>query len=89
MKTNIQFGYVDNVPCWNTLKLNGRIWGECCCQCAHHFKVTGHCWHLVSKSNECTCSEPLGFYVCTADNDNYHATLSGEHGACELFSRRK
>jgi hypothetical protein len=72
-------GYKDTSACW--LESNH---GECCCQCANRLEVYGHPWHYK------TMGDKLGFYVCSVfdvmDNDR-KAVLTGEHGACECFTK--
>lgn len=66
---------------------------ECCCSCESHFEVTAHCLHVKhDPPNGCNCGTPMGFYVCTVFADmgeGKQAQISGAHGLCECYSRRK
>lgn len=83
----IEFEYLDTVEqcCHNS------EWGACCCTCEHHLFVTKHCCHSPGE-DRCVCNDKLGFYVCILWHDiegARSASLSGKHGMCEEYTRRR
>ncbi len=81
---NISFDYTDNnKTCYKT-----SHWRGCCCECVNHGLVHKHCFHSQRKKKEgCVCDKSLNFYVCTTFGPRFN--LSGKHGYCEMFQRRK
>lgn len=88
-KGNVSFHYVDMHDC-NLNDPEYKNWG-CCCQCENRVEVAKHCCHS-GKTDRCVCSDSLGFYICLlfyVMGETDFATLSGEHGVCEGFRKRK
>ena len=88
MIKTITFGYKEDDDACCESEFDG-----CCCHCVSHKEVFKHCCQSPHTEEEgCVCSQSLGFYVCTiwSEMDNEPmANLSGKHGMCECFVRRK
>lgn len=81
----IEFDYIDNDKC------SLKKWKGCCCECVYHLLVTKHCCSSPQEKG-CVCNDSLDFYVCILFYNiegRLSANLSGKHGMCECFTKRK
>jgi hypothetical protein len=62
--------------------------GICCCNCRYHIRDFHHCTTTGQVDGKCVCGAPRG-WICMPPESGVAYSGWGEHGLCEMHSKRE